>query len=261
MQLSAVTRAGAAVRRRAPCLALGFLLGACSWPGGSQETPPRPGLYLIAAAQGQVGSDAEPTRTSGYGSFLAGLFAGQAGDLSAAADFMLEALTLDPDNPQLLERAFILVASDGRQAKAVELARRLVEIQPENGLAALVLAVDSAKQGDPARAESLLSTMPERGLSDISGPLLRAWLRLAQDDMAGAESIISPLANRQGLAVFHGVHLAAMRDMAGDTKGAEVAYEAALADATQISLRLAILAGNFFERQGKPERALEVYRT
>ncbi len=84
----------------AACLAglgLALAVAACTEdarPGGTETAA----AVLIAAAQGQVGSDAAPLGGSPYGSYLAGIFAGNQRDLSMAADFMLESLAYDPDN-------------------------------------------------------------------------------------------------------------------------------------------------------------------
>ncbi len=72
----------------AACLAglgLALAVSACAddaGPGGEEASA---AAVLIAAAQGQVGSDAAPFGGSPYGSYLAGLFAGNQRDLSMAA--------------------------------------------------------------------------------------------------------------------------------------------------------------------------------
>ncbi len=151
-------------------LALGLGLSSCSealLPSFSGSPSPSP--VLIAAAAGQVGSDALPLGGSPYGSYLAGLYAGSQRDLSVAADFMLETLAYDPDNEQLLNRAFMLVAGDGRHAEAVDLGRRIAARSPDHGLAELTLAVDAMMRGAPAEAEAAIADLPEKGLSTVTG--------------------------------------------------------------------------------------------
>jgi tetratricopeptide (TPR) repeat protein len=113
---------------------------------------------LLAAAEGQ--SDLAPMRASSYGDYLAGLVAGHRRDLTAAADHMIRALERDPDNPDLLVRAFALSAADGRQAESLRLARRLIEIEPNNATANLVLAVDAVVRDDPELAAKRLDACP-----------------------------------------------------------------------------------------------------
>jgi tetratricopeptide (TPR) repeat protein len=176
-----------------------------------------------------------------------------------AADFMLESLAYDPENVQLLNRAFMLVAGDGRHAKAVDLAGRLIKFDPDHGLAALVLAVDAVERGVPGEAGAFLSGLPERGLSTVTVPLLQGWLRVAEGDIEAAMAALEPFKEKSGFSVFHGLHTALMNDVAGREAEAREGYEEVLRLAGQPTLRLALLAGNFFERSGAVERASEIY--
>ena len=240
-------------------LVLPFALGACaSEPEPAASRSPG-GAILLAAAQSAVRSDADPTSGSPYGSYLAGLFAGKARDLGAAADFMLHALSYDPENPQLLNRTLLLLAGDGRHEAAADIARRLQAAAPANGLAGLILAVEAVHRGALGEADDLIAGLPERGLSEITGALVRGWLRVAEGDGAGALERMAPLRNKSGFEVLYELHLALMRDVLGDEAAARAHYESALEAAGQSSLRLAWLAGNFFERTGDSARAIGLY--
>lgn len=244
-------------RRWAPLLL--FPLGACA--AGPEAVAGRSpgGAILLAAAQSAARSDADPTSGSPYGSYLAGLFAGHARDLSAAADFMLHALSYDPQNPQLLNRALLLLAGDGRYEEAAEIARRVRAVNPENGLAGLILAVEAVHAGDLSGAEAAVAALPERGLSEITGSLLRSWLRVMAGDSAGAVAGMAPLRNKSGFDVLYGLHVALMHDVLGETAKARAEYDRALDAVGRPSLRLVWLAGNFFERAGDSARAIELY--
>ena len=76
--------------------------------------------------------DAPPSISSPYGAYLAGLVARSAGDLEAAADYMLQALRYDPDNPQILYPTLQLAAATGRQEDAVSLSGRVLEREPQH---------------------------------------------------------------------------------------------------------------------------------
>ncbi len=219
------------------------------------------GLILLAAAQSAVRGDGDPTAGSPLGSYLAGLHAGNRRDLSAAADFMLHALSYDPENPQLLNRSLLLLASDGRYQSAAEVAERIQVSNPGNGLASLVLAVEAVKRGDLPEAESHLGDMPTQGLSGITGPVLKGWIRTMQGDGAGAVGELAPLRNKTGFGVLYGLHAALMNDIIGDAVQARAEFEEALTAAGEPSLRLVWLAGNFFERNGDAPRAIELYES
>jgi tetratricopeptide (TPR) repeat protein len=143
----------------------------------------------------------------------------------------------------------------------VELARRIGATNPEQGLAGLVLAVDAAARGDVDAADGFLAALPAKGLSTITAPLLRSWVQVAKGDLAAAKERVTGLQNRNGFGVFYSLHVALINDVAGDLAAAKAAYEEALKAAGTPTLRLAWVAGNFFERTGEPDRAAELYRS
>ena len=248
-----LSRAG--VGRTALGLSLAVGLSACAediLPSGGGRTA---GPVLIAAAAGQVASDALPPGGSPYGSYLAGLYAGSQHDLSMAADFMLESLSHDPENEQLLNRTFILVAGDGRHAEAVDLGRRIAIRSPEHGLAALALAVDAVVRGALVEAETVMAKLPEKGLSTVSVPLVGAWLQIAKGDVDAALDAAAPLKEKNRFGVFHGLHVALMLDVGGREAAAREAYEVVLDLSGESTLRLTLVAGKFFERRGDADGA------
>jgi tetratricopeptide (TPR) repeat protein len=176
-----------------------------------------------------------------------------------AADFMLESLAYDPENEQLLNRAFMLVAGDGRHAKSVQLAKRVLAYQPKHGLAGLVIAVDAVHRGALEDAESALAGLPDKGLSAVTAPLIGGWLQVAKGDVDAALDAILPLKEKTGFSVFHGLHAALMEDVGGRQAEAREGYEEVLRLAGQPTLRLVLVVGNFFERSGEVERARKIY--
>lgn len=223
------------------------------------ETPPPP-ILRVAAASSDVSTDATAQPGSPFGAYLAGLHAGRQQDISSAADYMLQALALDPENEQLLERAFVLNAADGRRAEAVELAQRIGPAKPDQGLAGLVLAVDAATRGAMDEVEDFLTQLPEKGLNTVTAPLLLSWVQVAKGDLDTAIERAAPLRNRNGFGVFYSLHVALINDVAGKVDAARVAYEEVLEASGRPTLRLAWVVGNFFERVGDVDRATELYR-
>jgi len=245
--------------------ALAFMLAACA----EAATAPRtgPGIRLAAAdgdtaaAEGAAVAmpSAAPLQIGASGEYLAGLVASNQHDLSAAADFMLLTLEQDPDNVELLQGTFMLVAADGRHVEAVRLAHRVVQDSPIYSAANLVLAIDAMARDDAAGALEATDRLTDRGLDSIMRPLLRGWLLAGSGDLDGALTALAPLQENRGFAVLHQLHVALMNDQAGRAEAAEAAYLAAMESAAKPSLRLSWLIGNFFERQGQPERARAVY--
>ena len=238
---------------------MGMLATACA----TQPQPQPPARAVASSAQlaaAEVQSDAVPPQNSAFGDYLAGLIAGQGRDLSAAADYMIRALEHDPDNVDLLRRAFALAAADGRHAETLRLARRLIEINPDGATANLVLAVDAVVRDDTEEAALRLDALSDRGLATIYAPLLKGWLEVGRGNLDAAAERAAPLAERKGFASLLALHMALFRDVAGDRAAADAAFRRLLDDSAAPSLRVTWLAGNFFERGGDQEAAADVYR-
>ncbi|RMD65363.1 MAG: tetratricopeptide repeat protein [Alphaproteobacteria bacterium] len=120
--------------------------------------------------------------------------------------------------------------------------------------------MDAVARNDLDAADAVLERLPQRGVSAITRPLLRAWAAAMRGDTEAALERVAPLKNRAGFGVLYSLHAALIDDLAGRSEAARQAYDAALEAATQPSLRLTWLVGNFFERSGARERAIEVYR-
>jgi tetratricopeptide (TPR) repeat protein len=236
-------------------LAVGLVPAACS-----AEQPLLSADLSNQLAQGDAAVQAPPPISSPYGAYLAGLVARGDGDLEAAADYLLQALTYDPDNPELLFPAMHLAAATGRQEETVGLAKRILEVEPQQSIASLVLAVDAARQGDLAGAEARLAALPQRGFDQVLVPMLMAWIKTGQGDVDGGLQALSVLQGEGGTGVLYSVHAALINDVAGRSELAAQEYEALLAKTQQPTLRITWLAGSFFERHGQGERALTLYR-
>src|SRR3546814_5500547 len=117
---------------------------------------------------------------------------------------MLQALTYDPDNPDLLYASLQLAAATGRHEEAVQLAGRVLQINPQHSLAVLVMALEAARQGDLKGAEAQLAVLPGQGFDQVLLPLLNAWITAGLGDVDRSEEHTSDLQSllRTSYAVF-----------------------------------------------------------
>ena len=76
--------------------------------------------------------------TTVAGKYLAAKFAASAGDVKGAAAFYSETLKEDPENTDLLVRAFMFSAESGEMERAIALADRVIAKDPQNRPARLV---------------------------------------------------------------------------------------------------------------------------
>jgi tetratricopeptide (TPR) repeat protein len=225
--------------RRALLLAAA-LLSACGAGGSAISIP-------ATAAESTPAGQAGP-----FGAYLAGRFAQSEADTRIAADRMLEALQRDPDQPEVVTRAFIAALLDGRP-EAVRLARRL----PENQAAALLLIGSEAQAGRWDRAEQRIRALPRQGPGALLGPLLLAWTLQGKGQTDQAIALLRPLAEGGRLRGVHALHLAMIADVSGRGREAERYARMALAETPDVSLRMLQIAGGILARNaGEADAAL-----
>ncbi len=210
-------------------------------------------LLLGCAASSLPATDLQPrtpranaSDTSIAGHFLAGRFAAQQMDTAIAADSMLAALARDPDNPELLNRAFMAAVLDGRP-DALRLARRL----PDNGVAALLIMGSEALAGRWDRAESRVRALPRGGASAPLLPVLLAWAQAGRGQHDQALATLRPFIDQGRFRALNALHGALIADLANRPREAERLVRIALADQPEPSLRLAVLAASILARAGR----------
>ncbi|MBM3571506.1 MAG: tetratricopeptide repeat protein, partial [Alphaproteobacteria bacterium] len=235
-------------RRRIAAVALIGLAG-CAGDGQAADPPAAPSLP-------------RPTRAevTPLGGFLAGRYAQSARDFSAAADYIQRTLAADPDNPQLLRRAYFLMASEGRIAEAETLAQRIIDGGAETALASLTLALADIKAGRFAESETRLAAIERNRINNLVSPFLRGWAKVGQADLDAGLGALKPIGQDTGLATLYQMHQGFMNDLAGRTAAAEQNYASARASTAEPSPRMIAAIGNFYERQGEQAKAEMLYR-
>jgi tetratricopeptide (TPR) repeat protein len=228
----------------------------------SRPVPPRRLVLLAAALLSACGAAGTPApaisaaaaQPSGvFGAYLAGRFAQSESDTRTAADTLLEALRRDPDQPELLNRAFLAALLDGRP-EALRLARRL----PDSQAAALLLIGAEAQAGRWDRAEQRVRALPRQGPAQLLQPLLLAWTLQGKGQTDQAVATLRPLAEGGRLRGLHALHLALIADLAGRGRDAERYARMALAESPEASLRLVQLAGGVLARNGREAEAMRL---
>lgn len=185
------------------------------------------------------------------GNYLAAVVAGASRDLSAAALYLREAIKNDPQNSELLERAFVAFVADGAMADTFRAAERLIQRDPSNGLAQLVLGVRSVKQKSykTARSHFQRNTRGRGRSADITATLLSAWASAGAGDTKGALDMLDRLRGEPSFDRFREYHSAMILDIAGRDKEASRRLKAAY-EAEKTNLRLVDLWARQQARSG-----------
>jgi tetratricopeptide (TPR) repeat protein len=210
------------------------------------------------AEDGTGADDGLPFR-SAFGDFLAGRLAQTSGDIRAAAEYYTAALDHDPDNQELMQRAFTLMVAEGRLDAAMPLADRLVALDSDSPVPQMVLGVRAAQAGHFDEAERHFAALPKRGVNAFLGPLLTAWSQAGQSRTDESLATLAVLTRTAPLKALHGFHSGLINDLADRAPAAGAGYEIALA-AAQINIRAVEAAGSFYQRNGNPDRARALYQ-
>ncbi|MCK8785109.1 tetratricopeptide repeat protein [Roseomonas sp. NAR14] len=203
-----------------------------------------------ARGEGTVQGKEQPDEVvlgSAFGSYLAGRFAATETDTRYAADALLAALRDDPEQPELLQRAFMATVLDGRP-EAQTLARRL----PDNPIAILVLGAGDAEAGRWDRAEARFRTLPRQGVLPVLNPLLIAWSQQGRGLPDQALATLRPQVEAGQLRPLYALHAAMIADLADRPQEAARLIRIAVGDARQPqNLRLAQIAAGILARAGQ----------
>jgi len=222
--------------------------------------PPRR-LWLLAAAllsacaagegvERPALRGAAPEVTGAFGSYLAGRYATNEADTKYAADSLLQALRRDPNEPEVVQRAFIATLLDGRSEAA-----RLARVIPNEPLAAMLLAGQDAQAGRYERAEQRFRSLPNQGLSALLKPLLVAWAQQGRGQTDAALATLRPLTEsgrQRGIYALHGAMIA---DIADRPRDAERLVRIALADSATPNLGLTRTMAGILMRAGQTAEA------
>lgn len=188
-----------------------------------------------------------PQAASGtIGAFLAGRFAVAQTDTAIAAEQLLVALRGDPDNPELLSRAFMAAVMDGRP-EALRLARRV----PDNPVAILLLLGSESLAGRWDRAESRVRALPRNGATAPLIPVLLAWTHAGRGQTDQALAGLRGPIEQGRFRALNALHGAMIADIAGRMREAERLVRVAMADQPDPTLRMALLGASILYRAGR----------
>jgi len=203
-------------------------------------------LSACAAADPGASADRSPTTLSASGNYLAGRFALSHGDFEVAAGDLLQALTVDPDNQELLLQTFIACLNAGRP-EAVQLAARL----PTSQVAQMLLANAAAKSGDWAQAVARFRAVPRDGVMQLLQPLLLAWASQGAGDTDQALATLRPYLDNPRYRAIVALNAAMIADVAGRTPEAATYYRQAESELGNEGPRTALIIASWHARSGQ----------
>ena len=206
-------------------------------------------LTAIGAAPALAGDG--PVKAKGFaGDFLSSHFAQSEYDWKRATRYLDEVLEKDPGNYDLLRRSMILAMGAGDLALSAKRAQSLLEIESNNNLAMLIVAIDHLSRDEIEKAAVILKAMPEGDITDFIRPMLQGWIQVAEGGLNTEGFNITTIhCYSAGLMALY----AGKKDVAAD-------FAAQILAAEGVSSYDAERAGDLFAAAGDAERALEAYQ-
>ncbi len=133
-------------------------------------------LTLLSAPGAQAQSSDIDQLRSPLGSYLSGRIARGANNSAGAVRFYRHALKRAPDNARLIERAFLVEATEGHADRTIRLAKKLIKFQPKHRLARAWLGLAAYKAGNFKRAEQHFKLSSAGPIGELTSALALAWV-------------------------------------------------------------------------------------
>ncbi|MEP7239499.1 MAG: tetratricopeptide repeat protein [Devosia sp.] len=174
-----------------------------------------PGLLVLALATPVTADALLPLATQSVtGAFLAGQQAMSELRTPDAAKYFGDAVNGQWDNGLVIGHAFVAYAADGQISAAVDAAKHLLDVDPKDEMAHVVLATDALKQRRYDAVITAVDGLSTESFEGITASILKAWALTGQGKVDDAFASLDKLASG-GLEEFLVFHRALMADVAG----------------------------------------------
>ncbi len=194
------------------------------------------------------------------GSYLAGRSATKLRDNALASGYFTEALKADADNPQLVEKVFLLELSAGNMTSAEEYATRVLGFNSQQRMARIVLGLRDFRSRHYEDARRNFQAAAYTPVGELTSALLTAWAHAGEGELNLALKALDRLDSNESFANFKSFHSGLIADYLGNAIRAEASYKKAY-DEAGTSLRVVQAYSNFLERNGRPAEARKIYQT
>ena len=210
------------------------------------------------ASDSETASHLAPTAdTNVYGSYLAGRVAHIRKDFDHAADYYKIAYEKDPNNLELIDRLYLLLASKGRIDEAAQYATKAISMKTTNGFAYMLVATEQMHNNQYDASIKSLQQINDPMYKALIAPLINAWNYAGLNQPKKAFAELNLLNKEEGLGSIYRQHRAMLLDYFGRNREASEAYEQLLQDPnTEISVRLLEIITNFYIRTDQKDKAV-----
>jgi tetratricopeptide (TPR) repeat protein len=199
-----------------------------------------------------------PTSNTVTGRYLAAKFAAASGDVKGAAAFYAETLKEDPENTDLLVRAFMYAAESGDIERAISLSDRVLAKDADNRPARLIRQAGAFAKKDYLAVAKDADPSSSGAFSLLTNNVVSAWAIAGTGNTDGALAMLDGLMSQRGVDGLRLMHKALILDVAGRDDEADAAYRQALS-VMGMGPRLSDAYGRFLARKGRYDEAKTLY--
>ena len=185
-------------------------------------------VNVVSAKSGQAlaKSDQSTTKLKTHlGSYLAGRVARGRNDTEHAVTFYRSALNRSPGNLRVVQGAFLMEATEGNRARAVALAKRLVEFRKGHRLARLWLGIDAFRDKKFDAADKHFKLAFSGPVGELTSSLAQAWVALAKGKKSDSYGVLRSSKQADWSDFYLRYHRALIADVIGDQKTARSNYQ------------------------------------
>ncbi len=130
---------------------------------------------LLEPASGETVAPVIPMGQSTAGAYLSSHYAQNQNDWKKATQLLDHILQKDPGNKELIRQSMVLAAGSGQHDLAGTRAQALVALEPDDGLANLILATNALAAGNYDESLKVIAAMPKGDMTEFVLPLLESW--------------------------------------------------------------------------------------
>lgn len=200
--------------------------------------------------------------TTSYGAYLAGRVAHIRKDFDNASLYYQIAYDKDKDNPELINKLYLLLTSSGKIDEAVTYAQKSIEKGTKNNFAYMVVATAQMKNNQFKESLKTSQKFTDQLYKTLILPIMSAWNYAGINDYKNALTQLNKIKNKEGLSSIYDIQLALLSDYMGKNREAEEAYKKILTNKdAEVSVRLMEIITNFKIRTGQIESAENILKS
>lgn len=200
-----------------------------------------------------------PKFKQAYGAYVAGRVAHLRKDFNSAADYYMQALQIDPDNPELIGRVYLILTSQGRIDEAAQYAETSLKKGDQNNFTYIIIAVNKMKKGQYDEVIKTINQVDGVIYKEFINPLLSAWAYVGKGQKDKAIAALAPIKKEPSFRALYHFHAGMIYDYFNDFGKAQQNYEVIVnEESLEMSFRALQVISNFYVRSGQRQKAVNL---